>query len=118
MICPGFGLVICEKSCPDFGLSFGFHGVHPYQKNICSHLPPPSAVLKNKVGAVLKNKVGAVLKNKIVSVINSLKYIVKIKCELFFSCTGQNECVNCREFDRNIKFVSGMVSGGILARFG
>ena len=37
MICPGFGLVICEKTCPGFGLSFGFHGVHPYQKNICSH---------------------------------------------------------------------------------
>ena len=35
MICPGFGLVICEKTCPGFGLSFGFHGVHPYQKNIC-----------------------------------------------------------------------------------
>ena len=41
MICPGFGLVICEKSCTGFGLSFGFHGVHPYQKNICSHPPPP-----------------------------------------------------------------------------
>ena len=32
MICPGFGLVICEKTCP---------GVHPYQKNTCSHPPPP-----------------------------------------------------------------------------
>ena len=41
MICPGFGLVICENTCPGFGLSFGFHGVHPYQKNICSHPPPP-----------------------------------------------------------------------------
>ena len=41
MICPGFGLVICEKTCLGFGLSFGFHGVHPYQKNICSHPPPP-----------------------------------------------------------------------------
>ena len=40
MICPGFGLVICEKTCPGFGLSFGFHGVHPYQKNICSPPPP------------------------------------------------------------------------------
>ena len=41
MICPGFGLVICEKTWPGIGLSFGFHGVHPYQKNICSHPPPP-----------------------------------------------------------------------------
>ena len=41
MICPGFGLVICEKTCPGVGLSFGFHGVHLYQKNICSHPPPP-----------------------------------------------------------------------------
>ena len=45
MICPGFGLVICEKTCPGFGLSFGFHGVHPYQKNICSHPPPPRSYL-------------------------------------------------------------------------
>ena len=44
MICPGFGLVICEKTCPGFGLSFGFHGVHPYQKNICSHPPPPPSL--------------------------------------------------------------------------
>ena len=44
MICPGFGLVICEKTCPGFGLSFGFHGVHPYQKNICSHPPPPPSI--------------------------------------------------------------------------
>ena len=35
IIYPGFGLIICEKTCPGFGLSFGFHGVHPYQKNIC-----------------------------------------------------------------------------------
>ena len=41
MICPGFGLVICEQTCPGFGLSFGFHGVHPYQKNICRPPPPP-----------------------------------------------------------------------------
>ena len=47
MICPGFGLVICEKTCPGFGLSFGFHGVHPYQKNICNHPPPPPPLTRN-----------------------------------------------------------------------
>ena len=30
----------------------------------------------------------------------------------FVSCTGQKACVICREFDRSIKLVSGMVSDG------
>ena len=54
MICPGFGLVICEKTCPGFGLTFGFHGAHPYQKNICSYPPPPPPASKiRNVGNVL-----------------------------------------------------------------
>ena len=41
-VSPALGRIfITYMACPGFGLYFGFHGVHPYQKNIGSHPPPP-----------------------------------------------------------------------------
>ena len=46
---------------------------------------------------------------------NCIYYLIEVFRE---KCTGQNEWVICREFDRHIKLVSGMVSGGTHACLG